>query len=212
MQRAEWHQRFFDSTRGRVLRALCGAEQTVNDLAELLQLTDNAVRSHLAALERDGLVRQSGLRRGTRKPNFAYDLTPAGHQFFPKAHGPVLQELLTVLGNELSEQKIEAILSEVALRLFATHLPGIEDQPPAERITRLLDAMRQTGALSDVQQEENFATVTGCSCPLSDVVASHPKICEIAANVLTQILGRPVTEHCQRSQSSRCCFHIATNS
>ena len=145
MQRAEWHQRFFESTRGRVLRALCEAQRTVNELAELLKLTDNAVRSHLAALERDGLVRQSGLRRGTRKPNFAYDLTPAGHQFFPKAHGPVLQELLAVLGNELSEQKIKQLLSEVADRLIATYLPGIEELPPSERISRLLDAMQKAG-------------------------------------------------------------------
>ena len=35
-------------------------------LADALGLTDNAVRAHLFAVERDGLVRPSGTRRGPR--------------------------------------------------------------------------------------------------------------------------------------------------
>ena len=60
-------------------------------------LAISTVRAHITTLERDGIVEQRGSRRGTSKPAFAYDLTPAAEQLFPKAHGPVLAQLLTVL-------------------------------------------------------------------------------------------------------------------
>ena len=41
-----------------------GTTKTVNELAEELELTDNAVRAHLLSLERDGLIKQSGIQRG----------------------------------------------------------------------------------------------------------------------------------------------------
>ncbi len=49
--------------RQRVLAALRTGSRTVNDLAGGLHVTDNAVRGHLAALERAGLVRATGTVR-----------------------------------------------------------------------------------------------------------------------------------------------------
>jgi len=37
------------------------------------------------------------VRRGLRKPHYAYSLTPEAEQLFPKAYGALLGELLTVL-------------------------------------------------------------------------------------------------------------------
>src|SRR5437763_1629507 len=68
--------RFWTSTRGQLLILLRRGIDTVNDLAAAIGLTDNAIRSHLTALERDGLVRPSGTRRGPRKPTVTYALTP----------------------------------------------------------------------------------------------------------------------------------------
>src|SRR3712207_1307210 len=90
-------QRFFSTTRGQVVQLLRRASRTVEELARALELTDNAVRAHLAALERDGLVRQGGLRRGPGKPSYTYGLTPESERLFPKPYGPVLRRLLDVL-------------------------------------------------------------------------------------------------------------------
>src|SRR5687767_4210493 len=94
-------KRFFASTRGRVTALLRHGDRTVEELAQPLGLTDNAVRAHLATLERDGLVRQAGLRRGTSKPAYAYALTPAPERLFPKAYGTLLRMLLDVHSERL---------------------------------------------------------------------------------------------------------------
>ena len=97
MKPAKLNKRFFDSTRGRIISFLRGSQGTVNELAEHLELTDNAVRAHLATLERDGLVKQAGLRKGSRKPHFAYELTSEGEHLFPKAYDALLNQFIAVL-------------------------------------------------------------------------------------------------------------------
>jgi predicted ArsR family transcriptional regulator len=54
MQLSHRNQRFFASTRGRIVTLLRRSSHTVEELAQALDLTDNAVRAHLATLERDG--------------------------------------------------------------------------------------------------------------------------------------------------------------
>src|SRR3954454_23138598 len=93
----EWDRRFFASTRGRIVELLRRSSRTVEELAGALDLTDNAVRGHLAALERDRLVQQQGTRRGAGKPAFEYVLTREAEGLFPKAYAPVLGNVLAVL-------------------------------------------------------------------------------------------------------------------
>ena len=69
MQTPRADQRFFSTTRGRVVQLLRRASRTVEELARALELTDNAVRAHLATLERDGLCGRAGCGAGlTSRP------------------------------------------------------------------------------------------------------------------------------------------------
>jgi len=54
-----------DGTRARVLALLREGTWTVDDLAARLGLTDNAVRFHLAALEHEGGVTKTGVKKGS---------------------------------------------------------------------------------------------------------------------------------------------------
>src|SRR5215204_3036324 len=90
-------QRLLRTTKGRVLVLLCRVRQTVSELAAELKVTDNAVRAQLQRLQRDGLVRQAGSRRGVRKPHVEYELTPDAMGLFPRAYEPVLLNLVNVL-------------------------------------------------------------------------------------------------------------------
>src|SRR5690606_11837767 len=107
-----WSKRFLSSTRGQVVQLLRGREATVNDLAASLKLTDNAVRAHLATLERDGLVQEAGKRAGVRKPERVYALTPEAEQLFPKAYHLLLGQLLGALGRRMPAAEVETILRE----------------------------------------------------------------------------------------------------
>ena len=74
MARKNWNRWFFASRRGQIITLLRRSSRTVDELAQVLGLTHTAVRAHLAALERDGLVQQHTERRGSGKPSSVYDL------------------------------------------------------------------------------------------------------------------------------------------
>src|SRR5687768_5065392 len=110
-------QDLFDTTRGKLLLLLCRGPRTVNELMEELGVTDNAVRAQLANLQQAGLVRQVGLRPGTRKPHVDYELTPKARQLFPRAYEPVLRALVDVLRERLPAEQARSLMKEAAQRL-----------------------------------------------------------------------------------------------
>ncbi|MBX6333083.1 MAG: helix-turn-helix domain-containing protein, partial [Gemmatimonadaceae bacterium] len=91
MASVDFGRRFLESTRGRLFALLRRGARTVDELAQSLGMTDNAVRAHLTGLERDGLVRQAGVRRGAGagKPALLYELHPDAEPLFSKAYAPV---------------------------------------------------------------------------------------------------------------------------
>src|SRR5260370_27669283 len=113
MPLSQMNQRFFASTRGQIIILLLRSSRTVDELAQALNLTDNAVRAHLATLERDGVVHQRGVRRGSGKPASIYELAPEAEQLFPKAYGPVLEHVLEILSERLPTDDVESLMREV---------------------------------------------------------------------------------------------------
>src|SRR5471030_2667394 len=104
MSVASLGSRLLDGTRGQMVALLRRSARTVEDLATALGLTNNAIRNHLATLERDGIIRQDGVRRspGAGKPAIVYDLHPDAEPLLSNAYVPVLRALVDVLLDELT--------------------------------------------------------------------------------------------------------------
>jgi predicted ArsR family transcriptional regulator len=200
-----WDQRFLASTRGRVVTLLRRASRTVNDLAEELELTDNAVRSHLATLERDGLVRQEGVRREGRKPSYEYGLTPEAESLFPKAYGLVLGSVVDVVHSRLGPEEARAILREAGRRL-ATPLESTAGFD--ERVERAAVTIEGLGGLAEVEDHDDYVLLRGFACPLAEAVSDAPASCQIAEALLAEATGLSVRECCDRNGTPRCRFEL----
>ena len=79
-------------TRGRIIDLIRRSRPTATEIAEQLELTYNAVRVHLTALERDGLIRKAGVRRGETRPSTTYELAPESTTPY---HAPTCRSLRT---------------------------------------------------------------------------------------------------------------------
>src|SRR5262245_18250067 len=117
MSNSPINRRFLESTRGQIVRLLRTGARTVDELAAELELTDNAVRPHLATLERDGMIRSTGVRRGgVGKPAVLFELHPDAEAALSRAYAPVLAALLEVLDETLHEEEAKNVLREVGRR------------------------------------------------------------------------------------------------
>jgi len=203
---SRWDQRFFASTRGQIVALLRRATRTVNELADALGLTDNAVRAHLATLERDGMVESRPLRKGVGKPALAYDLTAEAERLFPKAYAPVLAELLGALAERLPPGELDAVLRTTARRLV-----GGRARPSGELPTRLDAAVRlleELGGVARVESADGTYRIRGQSCPLAAAVPEHPELCRLAEVMVAELVGAPVRACCDVGDRPRCCFEV----
>jgi len=205
MKRTKLDRRFFGSTRGRIVNLLRGTTKTVNELAAELKLTDNAVRAHLVSLERDALIRQSGIQRGTRKPHFAYELTDEAEHLFPKAYDTLLNQLITALKAKLTPKALKEILRETGRSLAGDFPSGGNLEA---RVSKGLLALEAIGGSARVEKDEGKLFIRSGSCPLSTAVAEHPEVCQLAESLLSEITGAEVREHCEREGSPRCSFEV----
>ncbi|HEX2910857.1 MAG TPA: ArsR family transcriptional regulator [Chloroflexia bacterium] len=196
--------KFFASTRGQIILLLRRTTRTVEELAQILGLTDNAVRAHLAALERDGLIEQSGSKRGSGKPAFTYDLSAEAESLFPKPYSVVLGSLLDVLSEEMPPQKLENLLKATAQRLAEAYKKPTGNIPARlEAGTRLLNEL---GGLAELKETEGNYIIRGFSCPLAAVVTGHPQLCKLAETLLNEYTGLPLQENCERNDRLNCTF------
>ena len=201
-------ERFFDSTRGQIVTILRRSPCTVDELAEQLNLTDNAVRAHLSTLERDGLVRQSGLRRGPRKPHFTYILTPEADGLFPKAYDALLNQLISVLKLRLSPAEIEEVLREVG-RAIAAEAPAGKRDDLHGRVQTALKVLEAIGGAAQAEDQDDKIVIQASGCPLAAAVSVHPQVCQLAESLVAEIVKAPVEEHCNREGRPKCRFEIS---
>jgi predicted ArsR family transcriptional regulator len=207
MANAKWTERLFGSTRGRIIALLRSARRTVNELAEALELTDNAVRAHLTALERDGLVEQRGVQRGVGKPAFVYALTADAEGLFPRAYGLVLRTLLDALHDRLSAEQVEDLMRETGRRL-AAGLPRAAGTLH-ERAEVAVAVLAELGGVAEIRADGGSVTLRGIGCPLAQAVGEGGEVCRLAAVLLQEVVGLPVRECCDRDGPPSCRFVLA---
>jgi predicted ArsR family transcriptional regulator len=201
-----WNERFLGGTRSQLINILRRDAQTVEDLAAALRLTDNAVRSHLATLERDGLVRQIGVRRSGRsgKPAFLYGLTAEAERLFPRPYADVLDGVLVKLQDHLPPDQLEVVLRAIGSRL-ASRYP-VSDGPVMARLESAVAALNQLGGLAEVKPHDDQLVIQGYSCPLAALAPEHPEVCRVAETFVSDVAGLPLRESCERGPTPRCRF------
>ncbi len=208
MKHIGWRERLFKSTRGKILDLLRTRERTVNELAAELHLTDNAVRAHLASLERDRLVTQSGLKPGIRKPHTMYAIGPEAEQLFPKAYGRLVSLLMSIFSRQIRSRNLRAGMRAAGRAMAREHLRELEGKTRQQRIDAALRILKELGGAATFRKEAGKHFIYGNGCPIAAATANHPEACLLAESLLTSVIGSPVKECCIRGPAPSCRFEV----
>lgn len=208
MKHIGWRERLFKSTRGKILELLRTEEQTVNELADALRLTDNAVRAHLASLERDRLVVQSGMKPGIRKPHVTYTLGPETEHLFPKAYGRLVSLLMSIFSRQIKPRNLRAGMRAAGRSVAHEHLRALHGKTREQRIDAALSILKELGGAASFREEDGKHFIYGNGCPIAAATANHPEACLLAESLLTEIIGSPVKECCIRGPTPSCRFQV----
>jgi len=197
-----------DATRGRLLTLLREGTWTVDDLASRLDLTDNAVRFHLAALEREGGVAKAGLqkRSGAGQPSILYSLTRAADEAFSRAYAPVLAAVVEELHTVMADRQLAAFLERVGKRLAGGWKHTSDSL--RKRITGASDLLNSLGGITTVERSGDSWRIVGRACPLASAVEADHCVCSVVTALVSSVVDAEVRECCDRSARPKCCFEI----
>jgi len=77
------------------------------------------------------------------------------------------------------------------------------------RTEAAVDLLGRLGGLAELEEADDGLTIRGYSCPLTGIVANRPEACSLVEALLTEYVGVPVCEQCERGERPRCRFEVA---
>ena len=92
-------------------------EHTVAELADVLEITEMAIRRHLSNLEKDGLIYSKMVRQHVGRPTYLYGLSEKGEDTFPKEYKQFAIDMLEDLARMGDEKILRYVLKERTKRM-----------------------------------------------------------------------------------------------
>ncbi|MFQ6030224.1 MAG: helix-turn-helix transcriptional regulator [Dehalococcoidia bacterium] len=185
-----WNQRLFLTTRGKVLlllkrRGFC----TVAHLSRELELTPNAIRQHLSALERDNLISQQPLRVGPSKPALAYSLTPKAESLFPKQYDALLSKLVNELVLQQGSAAVGDLLARLGCSTAEAHRDRVNQLDLRDRVAEVRRIIEERGSIAEVEERDREFLMRDYNCPYAAVARVHPEVCQVQSSFLQHLLA-----------------------
>jgi predicted ArsR family transcriptional regulator len=193
-------------TRDRIIDLLQKHPSSIAELAEELGVTQNAVRSQIALLERERFVEIRGSIKGPRRPAAVYGIRPGAEVHPSKAYPVLFSDLLRVLSKKLSGTDYTGVMRELGkqVALSAPKSTGA----PRERVGDALKFLKMLGSSAEMSEEKGKIVVSSFGCPFSRGVSADARFCLAVESLLHELTGLPVTEHCDHGEHPSCRFEI----
>jgi len=165
---------------------------TAEELAAANYLSVAAVRMHLAALERLGILAHTRRSRGPGRPQHIYHLTEAGEQLFPQGYAPMLRNVMKmVAGDPECAEKFWNMFEDGQVAALGPKLAGL---PIEEQVRKLVETGRNKGFEPVLTQTGKYSwTVEVHHCPVVRLAQDSDRLCQAEANVAERLLGGGAT-------------------
>lgn len=203
----------FGHTQQQLLRFLLrqGAGVGVDAMAVALGVSRNAVRQHLAALERDGFVARGDTKPTGRRPEQLYGLTARGREVFPRrydAFADLMIEEVAASAGPAALAKLMARMGEKAAGETALSA----GTPLPEKARRLATVMLEAGYEAHPGADDgggDEAEVVAHNCVFHHLAARFPDVCEFDLAFMRATTGATV-EHteCMVRGGTVCRFRL----
>jgi predicted ArsR family transcriptional regulator len=193
-----------------------GGPQTATELAQGLGVTPVAVRQHLQALRRDGLLVYVEERRPVGRPARRWSLSEAALPFFPDSHREFAVGLIEAIDDAFGGEGLQRLVEErirQQIRRYRRRMPD-GDASMEERVAALASLRNEEGYMVEWSAEgPNSWVLAENHCPICDAAKVCGKLCAGEPALFQSLLGPDVeverTEHLLED-SYRCVYRIVT--
>lgn len=184
-------------------------QSTVEDLAEVADISPVTVRHHLNALLAEGAIEATSIRRKVGRPYYVYSLSQRGQELFPRRYVQLTSRLLDELKDRLPQEAIEEIFEGVVETVLHEHRGEYEHLPLEERLDYLTNLLSDEGFLSTWERTRTGYKLVEYSCPYLSIGSAHTEVCNFDRQIMNSILQQEVHQQsCILQGANFCEYHI----
>lgn len=182
---------------------------TVDELAQRLDITRNAVRQHVSALENERLVAQGPTRPSGGRPEQLYVLAEKGKEFFPRQYSWFAQLIVESIKQEAGSEGLRARLGTLGAGVGAglrNQHPQLQQQP--QKVEKLSDIMQQMGySTSNAADADGAPTIEADNCVFHHLAMHDPEVCQFDLALLETFTDSTVEhQECMATGGHVCRF------
>jgi len=194
------------STRDVILEAIKQAnEATVDQLAEVADVSPVTVRHHLNSLQAEGLLETRSVRRKVGRPYYVYSLSDKGHELFPQRYMRLSSMLLDELKARFPSELVAEMFSDVVERLAAEHESRLVGMTFEERLDYLVKLLASEGFLAAWEPTADGYLLNEYSCPYYSVGQRHSEVCSFDKQLMRIVLETEVVQTSCVLDGDPCC-------
>jgi predicted ArsR family transcriptional regulator len=184
---------------------------TVDDLSERLRITRNAVRQHLAALERDDLVRRGDTKPSGGRPEQLYLLSDRGAELFPRRYSWFSELLIETIAAEIGRDAVGAKLDQMGRDVGAKlRAAGAAATDAPSRVAAMAKIMQDLGYAARVAAPPAGDTIEASNCVFHHLAAKFPEVCRFDLGLIGAFADATVDhQECMVRGGHMCRFKLA---
>ena len=182
-------------------------------LAQRLGLTAMAVRQHLYALQREGLVASEERPVPIGRPAKFWRLTREADHLFPEAYAELSVALIDSVKDAFGEEGLERVLTSRCARQRMDYGKRIRPKDPLERkLNELAKVRTEEGYMAEIRRGDDggFLLVEN-HCPICAAATACQGFCSTELELFRSVLGPGVTveraEHIIKGDN-RCVYKV----
>lgn len=182
---------------------------TVDGIASSLNLAPMTVRQHLTALERDGAVRATEVRRPTGRPHFQYRLTDEGHRRLCDGYDRLVGLLVEQVGviepnGHGPGGRREALFRSAAMSLAERLAPELRSLPLNDQVGRAVAELSRHGGFAEYHERDGDFEVRDFGCVYRELVTRSGR-CTWHETFLSAALNAEVSSADEPGECAACC-------
>jgi len=201
-----------------LLKALLhsSAGLTVDELANELAISRNAVNQHLASLEGNGFVKNTSMSSTGGRPSKIYTLTGEGKELFPRHYALFSNLLIRLLKEKMGEQTLTLYLAELGSHLADEFKGRMRDKTSlSDRVAELTTILYELGYEAQLgKSEAGQHEIIASNCVFHKLAEEFNTVCELDLALMSSVLDGAAVDHleCMAKGESCCRFVILDKS
>jgi predicted ArsR family transcriptional regulator len=184
-------------------------EMTVSQLCQLLGVTSMAVRRHLTALQKDGLIVARLEKKLRGRPTYIYKLTEKSESLFPSGFQNLAIDLLDLVFEQTGHKGVMELLTRRNARLADRLRPRVENKTLAERVGEVSKIFSENGYMTDWKKlDDGDFIIYQQHCAVRDLANQYRQLCILEPRLMEDLLGVKISRTKYMLQDDPVCAYL----